>query len=121
MISSYYVVLIGWVINAFVSSFNEDSPWKNPEISGDEAINYFYNNIVGGDTVTSANLTPTRIVWKNVAFTALTWAMLYGVSAFGLRMTGRFTYFSMGLPFLLLFVFLGRGLSLPGARDGVIA
>jgi len=121
MISSYYVVLIGWVINAFVSSFNEDSPWTNPEISGDEAINYFRDNIVGGHTVTSSNLTPTRIVWKNVGYTTLTWAILYGVTAFGLRMTGRFTYISMGLPFVLLFVFLGRGLSLPGARDGVIA
>ena len=87
----------------------------------DEAIKYFYNNIVGMDTVTSSDLTPTRVVGKNVAYTALTWAIIYGVTNFGLKMTGRFTYFSMGLPFVLLFVFLGRGLSLPGAYDGVIA
>lgn len=121
MISSYYVVLIGWVINAFVSSFGKDSPWIDPEISGDEAIDYFHNNILQRGTVTSSDLTPTRVVWKNVAYTALTWAIIYGVTAFGLKMTGRFTYVSMGLPFVLLFVFLGRGLSLPGARDGVIA
>ena len=121
MICSYYVVLIGWVVNAFVASFNDDSPWSKADLSGDEAISYFYNNIVGMDTVTGADLKPTRIVGKNVAYTAFTWIFIYGVTAFGLKMTGRFTYVSMGLPFLFLFVFVGRGINLPGARDGVIA
>lgn len=121
MVLSYYMVILGWVMNAFVSSFDDDSPWTNPDLSGEEAINYFYDNIVGLDTVTDADLKPTRIVGKNVAYTALTWAVIYGFTAFGLRTTGRFTYMTMGLPCLLLFVFLGRGITLSGSRDGIVA
>merc|ERR1711907_794228 len=40
---------------------------------------------------------------------------------FGLKTTGRLTYFTMGLPILLLIVFLGRAITLPGAGEGVHA
>mmetsp|Transcript_13602 Transcript_13602/g.38278 ORF Transcript_13602/g.38278 Transcript_13602/m.38278 type:complete len:645 (-) Transcript_13602:4507-6441(-) len=121
MVSSYYVVLIGWVVNAFISSWDEDSPWGNPELTGDEAVNYFYDEIVGMSTVTGPDLMPTRIVGKNVGYTAFVWIIVYVVLSFGLRTTGRITYVTMGLPFLLLFIFLGRAATLPGAGDGVYA
>jgi len=121
MVSSYYVVLIGWVVNAFISSWDEDSPWGNPELTGDEAVNYFYDEIVGMSTVTGPDLMPTRIVGKNVGYTAFVWIIVYIILSFGLRTTGRITYVTMGLPFLLLFIFLGRAATLSGAGDGVYA
>lgn len=121
MVGSYYVVLIGWVVNAFVSSWDDDAPWANPDITGDEAISYFYNNIVGMGTVTDSDLKPSRIVGKNVGYTALVWLVVFMVTFFGLKTTGRVTYVTMGLPFLILFLFLGRALSLEGAVDGVTA
>jgi len=121
MVGSYYVVLIGWVVNAFVSSWDDDAPWANPDITGDEAISYFYNNIVGMGTVTDSDLKPSRIVGKNVGYTALVWLVIFTVTFFGLKTTGRVTYVTMGLPFVILFMFLGRALSLEGAVDGVTA
>jgi solute carrier family 6 GABA transporter-like protein 1 len=121
IVSSYYIVLIGWVVNAFFSTFDEDAPWGNPELSGEEAVDYFYNNIIGMNTVVSPDLKPTRIVLKNVAYTALVWLVVFCVTAFGLQTTGRFTYVTMGLPVVLLFVFLVRAATLPGAGDGVHA
>jgi SNF family Na+-dependent transporter len=47
MLNSYYVVLIAWVVNAFFHSFTDNSPWGNPDLSGKDAINYFYNEIGG--------------------------------------------------------------------------
>jgi len=39
----------------------------------------------------------------------------------GLKLTGRITYVTMGLPVLLLFIFLIRGATLDGASDGIKA
>ena len=61
----------------------------------------------------------TRMVWKNAGYSLLSWAVIYLCVAFGLRATGRITYFTMGLPVILLFVFLGRAVSLPGAQAGI--
>jgi len=121
ILSAYYLVLIAWVINAFFDSFSDDAPWTEPDLNGDEAVAYFYNNIIGMSTVTDPDLRPSRIVWKNVGYTAFVWSMLFLVKVFGLRATGRVTYFTMGLPLVLLFVFLVRGATLDGASEGVYA
>lgn len=67
------------------------------------------------------DLRPTRIVWPNVGYSVLSWFIVWACLAFGLTWTGRIAYFSMGLPIVLLFVFLGRACTLPGASDGIKA
>lgn len=121
IVASYYIVLIGWVVKAFVSSWHEDAPWGFPGITGSDAVRYFYDEIVGMSTVVDADLTPTRIVGSNVGYTALVWIFVLFGTVFGIKTTGRIAYFTMGMPFLLLFLFLGRAATLPGASDGVHA
>lgn len=62
---------------------------------------------------------PTRIVGPNVGYSLLVWICIWACLAFGLKWTGRIAYISMGLPILLLFVFLGKACTLDGASDGV--
>ena len=121
VVSTYYIVLIGWVVNAFVSSFDENAPWGRPGLTGVEALKYFNDDIIGMNTVVDPDKIPTRIVWTNVGYSAFVWVVISLVTGFGLKTTGRITYVTMGLPFLLLFVFLGRAASLEGAGDGVSA
>jgi len=121
IVSSYYIVLIGWVVNAFFASWNPNAPWGNPDVTGDEAVTYFYNEIIGMETVVSEDLRPSRVVGKNVGYTALVWFAIFLGTFFGLKTTGRLTYFTMGLPILLLILFLGRAITLPGASEGVHA
>lgn len=87
-------------------------------MTGQEAKGYFFDNIIGMSTL-GEDLRPTRMVWANVGYSFLTWAIVYLCIAFGLKWTGRITYFTMGLPIILLFVFLGRSLTLEGAQDGI--
>lgn len=101
-------------------SFGSTDPWADPGITGEEAIGYFYSQVIGMDTL-GEDLRPTRIVWKNVGYSALTWFLIWLCLAWGAKWTGRITYITMGIPIVLLFVFLGRALSLPGASDGVNA
>lgn len=37
----------------------------------------------------------------------------------GIATTGKVVYFTMGFPLVMLFVLIGRGVSLPNARDGI--
>jgi len=58
-------------------------------------------------------------VWANVGYTALVWFLIWACLAGGTKYTGRITYFTMGLPIVLLFIFLIKALTLEGAEDGV--
>ena len=120
MLDTYYVVLVAWVFNAFFSSWDDDAPWGNPDLTGEEAVNYFINDIIGAGTVPEDG-SPTRIVARNVGFAFLTWCIIFLCIAWGVKWTGRIAYFTMGLPIILLFVFLGKALTLEGSSDGVNA
>ncbi|MGK3746448.1 MAG: hypothetical protein ACI90V_013310, partial [Bacillariaceae sp.] len=49
---------------------DEDAPWGNENLTGEEAVNYFYDDIIGGGTV-GDDQKPTRIVARNVGFAFL--------------------------------------------------
>ena len=97
---------------------DEDAPWGNENLTGEEAVNYFYDDIIGGGTV-GDDQKPTRIVARNVGFAFLTWFIVFLCVAWGVKWTGRIAYFTMGFPIILLFVFLGKALTLEGSSEGV--
>lgn len=128
MLVCYYSMLIAWVINAFFDSFTSSAPWTDEGVTGGEAIEYFLNDIigmgtlfttVGNETVPIDNLRPSRVVTANVGYSFMTWAIIFMCVGFGVKWTGRIAYATMGLPVVLLFVFLGKALTLPGASDGI--
>jgi solute carrier family 6 GABA transporter-like protein 1 len=121
IVVTYYSMLIAWVTNAFFNSFSNSAPWKNPEgVTGEEAKNYFYSNIIGMSTLDEDGR-PTRLVGANVGYSALTWFIIFLCVAFGVKTVGRITYITMGIPVILLFIFLIYGLTLEGAGNGVKA
>jgi len=115
-----YGILFAWILRAFFESFSEDAPWVNQDITGSEAFSYFFDEIVEQSTLDEDNR-PTTLVGTNVGYSAATWFIAWLCVAWGVRWTGRVTYVTMGLPIILLFVFLGRALTLEGAMDGVRA
>ena len=115
---TYYSVLIAWVINAFFDSFGGRDPWADEGVTGGEAIDYFINKLIGADTLGSDGR-PTRMVWANVGYSALAWFCIWACLAGGTKWTGRITYLTMGIPIVLLFVFLFTSVTLEGANDGV--
>lgn len=73
---TYYGMLIAWVINAFFSSFSESSPWENDSVSSADATGYFFNMIVGMETMGGSDTGPTRIVGANIGYSALVWFII---------------------------------------------
>lgn len=59
------------------------------------------------------------MIWPNVGYSAFVWFCIWLCLGFGLKWTGRITYITMGLPILLLFIFLFKGISLDGSSEGI--
>ncbi len=117
---TYYVPLIAWVVHAFFDSFTSDSIWQDSNVNATVTYAYFLDEIVGEKTLGPDSL-PTRMVWANVGYVALTWSVIWLCLAWGIKTTGRITYVTMGLPAILIFVFLGRAVMLPGSETGIHA
>jgi len=118
MINTYYVVLISWAMNVFFDSFTDRSPWNNENLTGTDAVTYFVQDIIGGETIGDSGR-PTRIVGANVGYTLLAWVIIFLCVAWGVKWTGRVAYFTMGIPIALIFIFLGKAVSLEGSSDGI--
>jgi solute carrier family 6 GABA transporter-like protein 1 len=118
IVTGYYVPLLAWISREFFESFGHVD-WEN--ITGADASDYFFNDIVGMDTLDDS-LRPTRIVWENLFYLFFSWICIGGCVAFGIKWTGRIlAYFTMGFPIFLLFVFFGRAVTLEGAEEGIYA
>ncbi|KID67879.1 Creatine transporter [Metarhizium brunneum] len=124
IVSTYYVPILSWVMRYFRSSFQSPLPWTG---RGNE----FYTQDVianaapvpgttSGGTVTSYTQYPgTGFVGETVGWCAFMWLAVYLCLFKGVGVTGRAVYFTMGLPVVMMFVLMGRSLSLPNAIDGV--
>ena len=121
-IIAYYVPLLVWVLNMFFDSFTDfDKKFKG---SGSETYDYFVLDIVGSNTIdstTNPSLYPTRLVGANVGYLVLSYGLIFSCVGFGVKVTGKVSYFTMGFPIFLLFLFLGYLNSLEGSEDGVKA
>jgi len=113
-------MLLAWVSRAFFESWSSEAPWTEEGITGEEAVGYFMDTIIGMSTL-GPDLRPTRVLGVNVGYSALVWICIWACLAFGLKWTGRIAYISMGLPIILLFVFLIKACTLEGASEGINA
>jgi solute carrier family 6 GABA transporter-like protein 1 len=111
MLVVYYSILLAWVTRAFFELWSEEAPWTDQGVTGQQAVGYFMDKIIGMGTLED-DVRPTRIIGPNVGYSVLVWSCIWLCLAFGLKWTGRIAYFSMGLPILLLFLFLGKACTL---------
>jgi SNF family Na+-dependent transporter len=118
MLVVYYSVLLAWVINAFFDSFKGAAPWADDDVTGDIAITYFLEEIIGTSTL-GEDQTATRMVWANVGYSALGWVCIWLCLAFGTKVTGQIAYVTMGIPLIVLAIFLIKSLTLTGASAGI--
>jgi len=117
-VTGYYVQLLAWVVRIFVESFGDMSEgWDN--ISSEDASAYFFDHIVGEETLGDDSKLPTRIVGPNVLYLAISWLSVGLCVAFGVKWTGRIAYFTMGVPIVLLLAFFVRAVTLEGAGEGI--
>jgi hypothetical protein len=100
MLVVYYSVLIAWVINAFFDAFGDEAPWADEGVTGDVAITYFEEDIIGTSTLGESR--KLRMMWGNV-YSALAWLVIWAASRwYGSPAAPTST---MGIPIIVLAAF----------------
>lgn len=141
LIALYAMPMVSWCVRAFCESFGHanvtnyykgnDDDAASTSLSGSNAARYFFHNVIGQYTLDEEQK-PTRIVFLNVGYLAVTWILVGVVLRYGgihswtttsgdTGGTARswIAYSMLGLP-LVLFGMVGlRSLTLPGASYGI--
>uniref|UniRef100_A0A6Q2YJG7 Transporter n=1 Tax=Esox lucius TaxID=8010 RepID=A0A6Q2YJG7_ESOLU len=140
-----YIVVLAWAFFYLFSSFTAVLPWancQNPWNTGMyntgsltetrlHQVSYF-------DQIFSDPLSPLscevgrrvlrisdgieslgQISWELALCLLLTWVICYFCIWKGVRSTGKVAYFTATFPYAMLLVLLVRGVTLPGAIDGI--
>nr|XP_033808373.1 sodium- and chloride-dependent betaine transporter isoform X1 [Geotrypetes seraphini] len=136
----YYIIVLAWALYYLFSSFAAELPWAhcnhtwNTEncVEFAEESNWtlsvntnatspvieFWENRVLGLTDGIHNLGTVR--WELALCLLLAWVICYFCIWKGVKSTGKVVYFTATFPYLMLIILLVRGVTLPGAYEGIM-
>ena len=104
----YYAVVMAWGLNYSVFSFAKS--W------GADTGNFFYNQFLG---LTSGPFEIGGIRLPIIISLIIGWILIVGAVWKGARTVSKVVNYTVVLPWLLLIVFVIRGVTLPGSMEGL--
>ncbi|XP_062854199.1 sodium- and chloride-dependent GABA transporter 2-like [Trichomycterus rosablanca] len=127
--SIYYAVILAWAFLYLFFSFSSELPWascSNPWNT--ETCVEFVS--MGKNFSTLHNATSPvlefwdmnklgNVRWELALCLLLAWIICFFCVYNGVKSSGKVVYFTATFPYLMLVVLLVRGLTLPGATDGI--
>ncbi|XP_036993203.2 inactive sodium-dependent neutral amino acid transporter B(0)AT3 isoform X1 [Artibeus jamaicensis] len=128
LISLYYNTVLSWVLWYLLNSFQQPLPWGScpldvnqtgfvKECEGSSTVSYFwYRQTLN---ITADINYSGSVQWWLLVCLAACWAVIYLCVIRGIESTGKAIYFTALFPYLVLTIFLVRGLTLPGAAEGL--
>ncbi|XP_068603685.1 sodium-dependent neutral amino acid transporter B(0)AT1-like [Brachionichthys hirsutus] len=129
LVGLFYNTILAWVLWYLFHSFQNPLPWSecplnenrtgyNAECEESTPVNYFWYR-------TTLNISPDidtsgSLQWWMVTCLACAWCVVYICFIKGIASIGKAVYFTATFPYLVLTIFLVRGITLPGAIDGLM-
>ena len=107
-ITTYYSVIMGWSADYLVYSFN--TAW------GNAPREFFFNRVLG---LTDSIFHLGGIRWPILLGLAASWVWIVLSIWKGAKTVSKVVYVTVLLPWAILLVFVIRGLTLPGAFEGI--
>ncbi|XP_066520140.1 solute carrier family 6 member 11a [Hoplias malabaricus] len=134
-----YIVIMVWAFLYLLSAFSLELPWASctNEWNTDACIVYGGNNSTVNWTSLNASSSVMefwrrrvlhlssgmenlgRVRWDLALILLLVWIIIYFCIWKGVKSTGKAAYFTATFPYVTLLVLLLRGVTLPGATDGI--
>lgn len=108
MITTYYAVVMAWGLNYTV--FSTTQAW------GKDTGDFFYNHFLN---LTSGHFDFGGIQLHILIALVVSWILIIGAIWKGAKTVSKVVYITVFVPWLLLILFVIRGVTLPGAMDGL--
>ncbi|KAL3992056.1 prostaglandin-endoperoxide synthase 1 [Sarotherodon galilaeus] len=136
-----YIIILSWALLYLVFSFSSQLPWAscNNYWNTEGCVDFStQNNTVHWTNQTNSTSAATefwerrvltisggieeigRIQWEVLLCLIAMWIICYFCVWKGVRSTGKVVYVTATFPYVMLLILLIRGLSLPGALEGVM-
>ncbi|MCJ8750140.1 hypothetical protein PDJAM_G00259130 [Pangasius djambal] len=128
MVGMYYNTIIAWVMWYFFNSFQDPLPWSQcpinenrtgvvSECARSSSVDYFWYR----ETLNISNNIDDSggLQWWMVLCLITAWTVLWVCCIRGIETTGKAVYITSTLPYVVLTIFLIRGLTLKGSVDGI--
>ncbi|KAG8442656.1 hypothetical protein GDO86_011445 [Hymenochirus boettgeri] len=128
LVGLYYNTIIAWVMWYFFNSFQDPLPWSGcplndnrteyiAECAKSSSVDYFwYRETLNASTKIEDS---GNLQWWLVLCLACAWGVLYVCTIRGIETTGKAVYVTSTLPYVVLTIFLIRGLTLKGSVNGI--
>ncbi|EGV97716.1 sodium- and chloride-dependent taurine transporter isoform X1 [Cricetulus griseus] len=142
LLNVYYIVILAWATYYLFHSFQTELPWAHcnhswntPHCMEDTlrrneslwvslsasnftspVIEFWERNVL---SLSSGIDEPGALKWDLALCLLLVWLVCFFCIWKGVRSTGKVVYFTATFPFAMLLVLLVRGLTLPGAGEGI--
>lgn len=108
VIVTYYAVIMAWGLNYTVFSLTKG--W------GQETSKFFYEDFLG---LTDGPLTLGGIRFPILIALVISWVLIVAAIWKGAKTVSKVVYATVFLPWLILIIFVIRGVTLPGSMDGL--
>ncbi|KAJ8397302.1 hypothetical protein AAFF_G00441360 [Aldrovandia affinis] len=128
LVGLYYNTIMAWVMWYFFNSFQSPLPWTHCPINDNRTglvsecersspVDYFWYR----ETLnTAAEIGDSGgLQWWMVLCLVCSWTVLYVCCIRGIETTGKAVYVTSTLPYVVLTIFLIRGLTLKGSVSGI--
>ncbi|XP_048848460.1 sodium-dependent neutral amino acid transporter B(0)AT1-like isoform X4 [Brienomyrus brachyistius] len=128
LVGLYYNTIIAWVMWYFFNSFQEPLPWSQcpiyenrtglvSECARSSPVDYFWYR----ETLNTSKVIEDSggLQWWMILCLICAWTVLYVCCIRGIETTGKAVYVTSTLPYVVLTIFLVRGLTLKGSVDGI--
>ncbi|XP_026204551.1 sodium-dependent neutral amino acid transporter B(0)AT1-like [Anabas testudineus] len=128
LIGLYYNTLIAWIMWYLFNSFQDPLPWTQcplvdngteyvPECQQSSTVDYYFYRV---SLNSSASISESGgIHWPMVVCLLAAWTVICVCYIRGIRTSGKAVYITAILPYIVLAIFLIRGLTLKGALSGI--
>uniref|UniRef100_A0A8C5CSY3 Transporter n=1 Tax=Gadus morhua TaxID=8049 RepID=A0A8C5CSY3_GADMO len=128
LISLYYNTIIAWILWYLFNSFQDPLPWSQcplnanatallSECARSSSVDYFWYRETLNTTAFLED--DGGLQWWLVVCHISAWALLFLCISRGIETSGKAVYVTSTLPYLVLTIFLIRGLTLKGSLDGI--
>uniref|UniRef100_A0A3Q1GMR7 Transporter n=1 Tax=Acanthochromis polyacanthus TaxID=80966 RepID=A0A3Q1GMR7_9TELE len=138
----YYIVVLAWGIFYLINSFKSPLPWSTCDnywntckcfLALARLCSYTHLGFISSLCVclhvslfhrhrvlrVSDDMSLTKVHWDLALCLLLAWVICYFCIWKGIKCTGKVVYFTASFPYLMLLILFIRGVTLPGASEGL--